>query len=1169
MKKNFFTILSLTLFSFGVMAQAPTQQWAKEYDNPNGGSNQDTPEEGGIVVDGSGNSYVTGRSYNQSASYNIVTVKYDPSGVQLWSVEYDNGYNNTDEGKGICLDAQGNVFVAGFVYNSNSYYDYITIKYDNNGNLLWSQTANGSGNSYDNPSAITVDQNTGNVFVTGAMYTSNSYTDDYGTVAYDNNGNFLWKNEFNNPNYYYSYDYAVDLVVDGAGNVFVTGNTNNQYLNGYRYQDYGTIKIDPNGTTQWFNSFDLMNDYYGYFYGNYDDAKAIAIDASGNVAITGYCRNNYLGSGHDINTVCYDNNGNRMWLNSYNGPSYSNDYGYDITTDGSGNFYIGGSQYNNNGGDNMVAIKLDQSGNQQWISEYNGASNNTDQAYNIALDSNSNVYLSGNTYNNNQQMNFGVVSFDNNGTQLWAIEYNGSGSGYDYLNKKALAVDSTGSIYITGRVYGASGGNNYATVKYCNSPVAAEVITGTPVVCQGQTAVTYSVTAIQHATGYNWVLPLGATITAGANTNSITVDFGNNAVTGDITVQGTNSCSNGAFSTDYSVIVNPLPIAAGTISGPANVCVGQTFVNYSVSVITFATVYTWTLPAGATIVAGNNTNSISVNFALNAASGNITVKGTNSCGDGTISANFPIIVNPLPAAAGAIVGLANVCQGQMGITYSIVSIANATGYNWTLPAGATIISGANTNSISVDYSANAASGNVMVTGTNTCGNGAVKTLAVTVNPLVAAAGTVNGLVAVCAGQMNVNYFVNTIANAAGYNWVLPAGATIISGANTNSIVVNFANNAVSGNVSVNGSNICGTGTASVLAVTVNPLPDVAGIITGSDTVCAGQMGVTYSVASIANATGYNWTLPSGATIATGANTNIITIDFGAGAMNGMILVEGTNSCGIGTSSSFSIVVNSPVAATSIMGPLAVCEGQIGVMYSVSPIANALGYNWSLPIGATIAAGANTNVIWVDFAANAVSGTISVAGTNACGTGVVTSIAVTVNPMPIVTFSLAVMDTVCLDEWHQNGFLLIGGTPARGNYSGLGTVNGFFYPALAGVGTHVITYTYTNAIGCSNTATDTIFVSTCTNVTELGNNNNISVYPNPTKGSFTINGTFASDDKANILLCNMFGELVLVIENGNIATTYNKQVNIDELANGIYFLTIQTNGNNVTTKIVKN
>ena len=98
------------------------------------------------------------------------------------------------------------------------------------------------------------------------------------------------------------------------------------------------------------------------------------------------------------------------------------------------------------------------------------------------------------------------------------------------------------------------------------------------------------------------------------------------------------------------VTVNPLPTAAGAISGASTVTAGQTAVAYSVTAIANATSYTWVYSGTGATISGS-TASMSISFAANATSGNLTVYGANSCGSGAISANFPVTVNaPVPCA---------------------------------------------------------------------------------------------------------------------------------------------------------------------------------------------------------------------------------------------------------------------------------------------------------------------------------------------------------------------------------------------------------------------------------------------------------------------------------------------------------------------------------------
>ena len=110
---------------------------------------------------------------------------------------------------------------------------------------------------------------------------------------------------------------------------------------------------------------------------------------------------------------------------------------------------------------------------------------------------------------------------------------------------------------------------------------------------------------------------------------------------------------------------NSLPAAAGVIAGGSLVCQGENARVYSVPPIVGATQYNWTVPVGVTIVSGQGTNSITVNFSTTAMNGNIQVSGYNNCGDG-IPSTLAFTVDPLPVGAGAITGLTPVCQGMSG-----------------------------------------------------------------------------------------------------------------------------------------------------------------------------------------------------------------------------------------------------------------------------------------------------------------------------------------------------------------------------------------------------------------------------------------------------------------------------------------------------------------------
>ncbi len=281
-----------------------------------------------------------------------------------------------------------------------------------------------------------------------------------------------------------------------------------------------------------------------------------------------------------------------------------------------------------------------------------------------------------------------------------------------------------------------------------------------------------------------------------------------------------------------------------------------------------------------------------------------------------------ITVNPLPVPT--ITGATSVCIGSSGVTYTTET--GMIGYAWTISAGGTIIAGSGTNQITVTWNtAGAQTASVNYTNSNSCTAASATVKNITVNPLPAP--TINGSVNICVGSTEVIY--STESGMTGYIWAVSSGGTITAGSGTNQITVTWSTSGAK-TVSVNysNSNSCTAASATVKNVTVNPLPDASGSITGASNVIQGQTGVAYSVGAIANANGYSWTLPTGAGITAGNNTNSILVSFSPTATSGIMRVAGTNSCGSGAwSPDFSITVNPAVPATKTITNQIVANGQ--------------------------------------------------------------------------------------------------------------------------------------------------------------------------------------------------------------------------------------------------
>jgi hypothetical protein len=141
-------------------------------------------------------------------------------------------------------------------------------------------------------------------------------------------------------------------------------------------------------------------------------------------------------------------------------------------------------------------------------------------------------------------------------------------------------------------------------------------------------------------------------------------------------------------------------------------------------------------------------------------------------------------------------------------------------------------------------------------------------------------------------------------------------------------------------------------------------------------------------------------------------------------------------------------------------------------------------------------------------------------------------------------------------------------PEGGLLNGAGVVDSSFTPSLAGPGVHTILYLYTNPLGCVSYQTVDVTVISCLDgIDEHAPFGDIKVYPNPTNGMLNIelNGFTDNDGTAN--LYNMQGQQIFTEKLNNIAGNTVKQINLSDLAKGIYMLRIQTASGSRIEKIV--
>ena len=223
-----------------------------------------------IKVDGN-SVYVTGKSFDMNPNFTFATtIKYDLSGNQIW-LRKDTLINGSDDVIGMETDHSGNLIVT-----CNYGFDIVTYKYNSSGVRLWKKLYAGiGGNYYDNVTGIAVDPS-GNIYLTGnSVRTTGSGGEDFLTLKYDPTGNLMWDRFYNGT--YGDGDYSKGISVDAEGNSYITGIAFDLSFD----FNYTTIKYDTDGTQNWKISYD------GGFTHRRDEPVAIALDLSGNVIVTG------------------------------------------------------------------------------------------------------------------------------------------------------------------------------------------------------------------------------------------------------------------------------------------------------------------------------------------------------------------------------------------------------------------------------------------------------------------------------------------------------------------------------------------------------------------------------------------------------------------------------------------------------------------------------------------------------------------------------------------------------------------------------------------------------------------------------------------------------------------------------------------------------------------
>ncbi|HAM38016.1 MAG TPA: hypothetical protein DCP53_01245, partial [Elusimicrobia bacterium] len=409
----------------------------------------------GIAVDTNNNVYTTGKVF-QNATLDIWIAKYSSELVLQSSTTVNGSGNNEDVGRSITTYGD-NVYVTGYVYEGSNSKIWIA-KYNSLLVPQYSFTIGDGANMYQGQ-GITVDAN-GNVYVTGLTNTANQ---DIFLGEYDSDLNLISSMTINGSNN--STDGGFDIVFDT--------NTNNVYMAGTSLEAVGA-------TNMWLSKHKINNTISGIFSGNFSQINGAVYGADFNdfgydivvdtftgsspyIFVTGTQFNN--STNFDFFTIKYNASGNMISSATLGGGIYNDSDSLalksSIAIDYAGNVFITGI-INTGVDSDFIILKYNNNLVFQSSGVFNGGNN--DWSEDVAVDNSGNVFVTG-TSNNGSSLDFLTLKYNNNLVYLSSAVFDSDVGEYGH----GIAIDNSGNVFVTGQIDFAPG--DWVVLKYNNNLV--------------------------------------------------------------------------------------------------------------------------------------------------------------------------------------------------------------------------------------------------------------------------------------------------------------------------------------------------------------------------------------------------------------------------------------------------------------------------------------------------------------------------------------------------------------------------------------------------------------------------------------------------------------------------------------------------------------------------